>query len=236
VLLVGGSSRQGARAAASHTGALAADARIWDAIAKATGAAVVATLEDFLAALAFHERYVTNAADVDASVLIVGPGGGASVLATEACDRAGLTVTAVEADVVAHLRELGYGAGTSVANPVEIPLGPAIGPDAFNRVIDAVLAQQHYRDAMLHVNVQAYYSYGTSGAAPLVELLAQLGASEWPGTRIALVLRNLECASPDDARALADACAAAELVCFRDFDEAATAIAAAQRFERASTR
>jgi acyl-CoA synthetase (NDP forming) len=236
VLLVGGSSRQGARAAASHTGALAADARIWDAMAKATGAAVVATLEQFLAVLAFHQRYSTNAADADPSVLIVGPGGGASVLATDACDRAGLTVAAVEGDAIARLRELGYGAGTSVANPIEIPLGPAVGPDAFNRVIDAVLAHRRYRDAMLHVNVQAYYSYGTSGAAPLLELLARLGASEWPGTRLALVLRNLECAPPDDAAALADACAAAELVRFRDFDEAATAIAAGQQFERACPR
>jgi acyl-CoA synthetase (NDP forming) len=236
VLLVGGSSRQGARAVASHTGALAADARIWDAIAKATGAAVVTTLEEFLGALAFHHRYATNAADVDASVLIVGPGGGASVLATDACDRAGLTVTAVEGDVVARLRELGYGAGTSVANPIEIPLGPAVGPDAFNRVLDTVLARQPYRDAMLHVNVQAYYSYGTAGVAPLLELLARLGASDWPGKRLALVLRNLECAAPDDAKALADACAAAEVVCFRDFDEAATAVAAAQRFDRARRR
>jgi acyl-CoA synthetase (NDP forming) len=236
VLLVGGSSRQGARAAASHTGALAADARIWEAIARSTGAAIVATLEEFLAVLAFHQRYATSTADLDASVLIVGPGGGASVLATDACDRAGLTVTAVTDGVVAQLRQLGYGAGTSVANPVEIPLGPAAGPDAFNRVIDVVFADQRYRDALLHVNVQAYYSYGTTGITSLLDLLAQLGASDWPGTRVALVLRNLECAPPDDARALADACTAAELVCFRDFDEAATAVAAAQRFDRARRR
>jgi acyl-CoA synthetase (NDP forming) len=236
VLLVGGSSRQGARAVASHTGALASDARIWDAIATATGAAVVTTLEDFLAVLAFHQRYATNAADVEPSVLIVGPGGGASVLATDACDRAGLAVAAVEDDAVARLRELGYGAGTSVVNPVEIPLGPIAGPDAFDRVLDVVLAEQRYRDALLHVNVQAYYSYGTSGAAPLLELLSKLGANDWSGTRIALVLRNLECAPPEDAQALADACIAAELVCFRDFDEAAVAIGAAQRFDRARRR
>jgi acyl-CoA synthetase (NDP forming) len=238
VLLIGGSSRQGARAVASHTGALAVDTRIWDAIATATGAAVVSTLEEFLATLAFHQRYVANAADPDAdpSVLIVGPGGGASVLATDACDRAGLTGAGVDRDGVARLRDLGYGAGTSVMNPVEIPLGPAAGPDAFHRVLDTVLEQQPYRDALLHVNVQAYYSYGTSGAAPLLELLGRLGASRWRATRIALVLRNLECASPDDARALVDACTAAELVCFRDFDEAATAIAAAERFDGARRR
>ena len=236
VLLVGGSSRQGARAAASHTGALAADARIWDAIARSTGATMVATLEELLAVLAFHQRFATISADLDASVLIVGPGGGASVLATDACERAGLTVAAVEGGVVAQVRELGYGAGTSVANPIEIPLGPAVAADGFNRVLDPVFAHQHYRDALLHVNVQAYYSYGTTGVTSLLDLLARLGASDWPGTRVALVLRNLECASPDDARALADACADAELVCFRDFDEAATAVAAAQEFDRTRRR
>lgn len=236
VLLVGGSSRQGARAAASHTGALAGDARIWDAIARSTGAAIVATLEEFLAVLAFHQRYETSAADLDASVLIVGPGGGASVLATDACDRAGLTVAAVEGGGVAQLRQLGYSAGTSVANPIEIPLGPAVAAEGLNRVLDTVFAHQRYRDALLHVNVQAYYSYGTTGVTSLLDLLARLGASDWPGTRVALVLRNLECAPPDDARELADACTAAELVCFRDFDEAATAVAAAQRFDRARRR
>jgi acyl-CoA synthetase (NDP forming) len=236
VLVVGGSSRQGARAVASHTGALATDTRIWDAIAAATGAAVVPTLEKFLAVLAFHQRYGANSAAADASVLIVGPGGGASVLATDACDRTGLTVAAVHGDVISLLRELGYGAGTSVVNPLEIPLGPAAGPDAFHRVLDTVLEHQPYQDALLHVNVQAYYSYGTSGSAPLVELLERIGAADWPATRVALVFRNLECASPDDARALVDACTATKLVCFRDFDEAATAIAAAERFDRARRR
>jgi acyl-CoA synthetase (NDP forming) len=233
VLLVGGSSPQGARAAASHTGALATDARIWDAIARAAGAAIVTTLEEFLAVLAFHQRYAPNAASADPSTLIVGPGGGASVLATDACDRAGLHVSAAGDDVAERLRELGYGAGASVANPIEIPLGPAAGSDTLARVLDTVLAHRYYRDALLHVNVQAYYSYGTSGIAPLIELLERLAATDRPETRVALVLRNLECASPDDVRALADACTAVNLVCFRGFDEAATAIAAAQRFDQA---
>jgi hypothetical protein len=84
--------------------------------------------------------------------------------------------------------------------------------------------------------VQAYYSYGTTGAAPLLELLALLGTTDWGATRVALVLRNLECATLEDARALVDACSTAELVCFRDFNEAATAVAAAERFDAARRR
>ncbi len=232
VMLIGGTGDQGARAAASHTGALTTDRRVWQAIARSTGATIVATLENLLAVLAYHQRHAPGTARRERSVLVVGPGGGASVLAADACDRAGLRVAPVQHATVDELRASGYGAGTSVANPIEIPLGPATGPDAFDRALDTVLARQHYGDAILHVNVQAYFSYGTGGVNPLLALLEHVAERDMAGTRLALVLRNLECAPPVDAAALTDACAAAGLVCFRDFDEAATAVAAAQRFER----
>jgi hypothetical protein len=46
------------------------------------------------------------------------------------------------------------------------------------------------------------------------------------------VLRNLDCAPPPDAAALLDAGAEADLPILRTLDEAALAIAAAQRFAR----
>ena len=41
VLLICGRTEAGARAASSHTGALASDGRVWDAVARQTGAALV---------------------------------------------------------------------------------------------------------------------------------------------------------------------------------------------------
>ncbi|MEU8132452.1 acetate--CoA ligase family protein [Streptodolium elevatio] len=249
VVLAGGLSRQGARAVASHTGALAGEERMWQALSAASGLSVVHTLEDFLAVLAMLQRYPraeawsaserrsdsgSEAGSGSGSrsrtgVLVIGPGGGASVLATDACDRAGLAVRPLPADVVAALRERGYGAGTSLLNPIEIPLGPATGPDSFARVLDPVLAATEFADVLLHVNVQSYYGYADTGVAPLLALVESLAGPTRHGVRLSLVPRNLDCAPSADAEGVLAACARSGVPAFRDLDQAAVAIAAAQR-------
>ena len=57
VLLVGGTSAQGSRAVASHTGAMATDAGIWKAIARAAGVTLVSSLEDLIGCLAYLQRW-----------------------------------------------------------------------------------------------------------------------------------------------------------------------------------
>lgn len=229
VVLVAGVSVQGATAAASHTGALTGDRRVWDAIAASTGASVVETLEDLLAVLSVLQAHAHREVPGDPSVLVVGPGGGASVLATDACDRHGLAVTPVIPEARDALRAHGYGAGTSVANPLEVPLGPASKPEVLTRAVDTVLGAQRYSDLLLHVNVQSYFSYGTGGGAGLLEVVAAVNEAGWPA-RTAVVLRNLDCAPAADAAALLDAGAEARLPLLRSFDEAARALAAVQRF------
>ena len=230
VVMAGGLSGQGAAAAVSHTGVLTGDRRVWDAITAATHAAVVERLEDFLGALCFAQRYVDHPALPGPDVLVVGVGGGASVLATDACDRAGLRVAPVGSRAVERLRALGYGAGTSVANPVEIGVGPAAPVDVFEPVLDAILADAPYPDVLLHVNVQAYYGYGTGGSAPLCALIASIGAAlaaaRYPATRVVLVTRNLDVAPGSEADAVRSAAIAAGVPVFRTFDEAAAAVAA----------
>jgi acyl-CoA synthetase (NDP forming) len=230
VVLAGGLSRQGSAAAVSHTGALTGDRRTWHAITAATHATVVERLEDFLGVLVFAQRYADHPAPGGPDVLVIGVGGGACVLATDACDRAGLRVHPVAGLGVERLRALGYGAGTSVANPVEIGVGPAAPVDVFEPVLDAVLPDQPYPDVLLHVNVQAYYGYGTGGTAPLCELIESVGAAvggaRYPASRVVLVTRNLDVAPGSDADAVRNAAITAGLPVYRTFDEAAVAVAA----------
>ncbi len=62
VILRGGRSRQGRAAAASHTGAMAGDDRVWESVAKQAGCALVKTVDQFIGALLalqffeLHER------------------------------------------------------------------------------------------------------------------------------------------------------------------------------------
>lgn len=240
VVMTGGLTGQGAAAAVSHTGALTTGRRVWDAVRAATGVAVVERLEDFLGVLAFAQRYGAHPAPGAPETLVVGAGGGASVLAADACDRAGLHVAPVGPAAVGRLRALGYGAGTSVANPVEIGVGPAAPVDVFLPVLDAILPEQPYPDVLLHVNVAAYYGYGTAGTAPLCDLVRTVGAAfgagegepRYPASRVVLVVRNLDVAPGGDADAVRDAAVSARLPLYRTFDEAATAVAAGKEFAR----
>jgi len=225
VALVGGLSREGARAAASHTGGLAGDARVWEAISRSLGVAIVRTLEQLIGALTYLQ--MMGGRRGGEGVLAMGPGGGASILAADAADRAGLTLLPVLEETQRHLRGLGYGEGTSVANPIEIGIGPAAAVDAFDPLLGPIFAAQDYADVVLHFNVQSFYSQGDEGAARLVEMIAHIGASAWP-PRLAIALRNLECATPADAAAVRDAARDAGLPLYTSFDDAMVAVASAQ--------
>jgi acyl-CoA synthetase (NDP forming) len=230
VALIGGLSGQGGEAVASHTGSLAGDDRVWQAISASTGLTVVRTLEDLLGSLVMLQRYAHEPSNGERSVLVVGVGGGASVLTTDACDRAGLQVTKVRADIQDELRGMGYGAGTSVANPLEIPFGPVAPLDAFSRVLGPILERQPYGDLLIHFNVQSYFSFGPGGAAKLLPSVDMVADLHYPGTRVTLVPRNVDTAPPDMVAAIFERANERGLPCYRTLDEAAVAIAAVQRF------
>ncbi|NUU22219.1 MAG: hypothetical protein HOV68_12010, partial [Streptomycetaceae bacterium] len=92
-----------------------------------------------------------------------------------------------------------------------------------------------YGDVLLHVNVQSYYGYADTGAAPLIELIDELRGLDRQGARLCLVLRNLDCAPAADAEAVLAAGLRSGAPVFRDLDQAATAIAAGQRRRGAPT-
>ena len=230
VAMVGGLSAQGKGAVASHTGSLAGDRRIWDAISRETGVTVVDDLERFLAILLCFQRYRDHPAGGNADTLIVGVGGGASVLATDACDAAGLRVRRLDDELIAQLRSLGYGVGTSVVNPIEIGVGPAAPTDAYSRVLDPILAADHFPDVLLHVNVQAYYSYGTGGVEPLLQLLRDTAERAAPTARMVIALRNTDVAPCADRDAVFATAHEVGLPAYRTFGEAASALAAIKRF------
>ncbi len=89
VLLAGGATAAGRRAAASHTGSLAADARLWHGLARQTGAVLTETLDQFLDALLILRDRAGTAPRPLQRVALFGNGGGASVLAADAFARAG---------------------------------------------------------------------------------------------------------------------------------------------------
>ncbi|MCK2219540.1 acetate--CoA ligase family protein [Actinomadura sp. ATCC 31491] len=226
VLLVGGRTGQGRAAAASHTGGLVSDRRVWEAVAEQAGAALVSSQDDLIGALAYLQAHGGRAPGGD-GVLVVGPSGGASVLAADAFDAAGVRLDPLPGEVAGELRELGVPAS---GNPLEVPVGPRGRPGLVPDVVAAILRRRAYRDVVAHVNVQAFFTYGDAPEALRGYARALAAAQEGlPRTRFTLVTRNGECAPPgveDEVRRIATA---AGIPLYRSMEAAAAAVAAGGR-------
>ena len=127
VLIVkAGRSAQGQAAAASHTGALAASDIVFDAAIRRAGMLRVDTLQDLFDAAEtlshFKGQIVSDLATQSpwaSSLMLVTNGGGAGVLAADACAREGVPLAPLTETMKAAL-EAGLPANWSRANPVDI--------------------------------------------------------------------------------------------------------------------
>ena len=121
IVLKGGITNDGARAANSHTGSLAGSIEIFDAVCRQAGAMRVRTLEDLLdlaVAMTTDMRYLTGN-----KVTLVGAGGGFAVLSTDQMAMEGLEVPWLPEATQEQLREIIPIAGTSIRNPVDANFG-----------------------------------------------------------------------------------------------------------------
>ena len=115
IVLKGGMTGAGGRAANSHTGALAGSREVFEAMCRQAGALLAETMEelhDLLIAAATNARLVRGP-----RALLLGGGGGFSVLAADSIARAGLDLPPLDDATTAELRELMPVAGNSIRNP-----------------------------------------------------------------------------------------------------------------------
>ena len=128
-----GRSASGARAASSHTGALAASDTIVDALFRQSGVIRTETLEELfdVAALLAHQPLPAGK-----RVGILTNAGGPGILAADACEGFGLTVPALADATVAALGDFLPGSA-SLANPVDM-LATATAED-YRRAIPLLL-------------------------------------------------------------------------------------------------
>jgi acyl-CoA synthetase (NDP forming) len=116
VLLKGGLTEGGVRAAAGHTGVLAGSEATWDALCKQLGIIRVSSLEeaaDVLVTLLFMPLPQGR------SVALVGGGGGSSVLVTDEFEKRGLKVPALTQEIRSQIRAYSAAAGNILGNPID---------------------------------------------------------------------------------------------------------------------
>jgi acyl-CoA synthetase (NDP forming) len=203
VLLKGGTSSQGQRAAQSHTGALASDERIWSALAQQTGVVRVDTLDAFIDAALTFQLIQPNYARPTHRVCLFGNGGGTSVIACDTLARHGLAVLPFAPAIIKQLEALNLPPGASVLNPIDTPAGVLSKNEG--ALVEAILNIAHRAgdvDAIVvHLNLPVIVGYyDETLLRNLIEAAIRSRDAATRKVHFMLVLRSDGSAAIDDIR------------------------------------
>ena len=162
VVLKAGRTSLGAKAASSHTGALAGDDRVYDAVLRQSGVVRAKSLNDMLE---FARGLAVLPTPKGENVLILTGAGGSGVLLSDACVDNDLSLMAMPSDLDAAFREYIPPFGAA-GNPVDITGGEP--PTTYRATIDLAL-----RDQRIHSLVLGYWHTIITPPMVFAELLGE---------------------------------------------------------------
>ncbi len=238
VLLRGGRSREGQRAAVSHTGAMASDERIWRAAARQLGLVYAETLDEFMDVLLAFQMLTPRAERPTENVVLFGNGGGISVMGTDIFSSVGLSVPAFPEETRKPLDDLGLPPGTSVGNPIDTPRSTlrVEGAGLVEKILEAVYASGDSDALVMHLNIASFVGSADRRFDILENLVRNaLAVRARMAARVhfALVLRSDGSVEADERKRAGRARAVALGVpVFDEIPEAARALAGVSRYER----
>ena len=187
VVIKAGRSSEAARAAQSHSGALAGSDRIYDAAFARAGMLRVETLDELFAAVETLGSGVRVAGD---RLAIISNGGGIGVLATDSLIKEGGRIAALAPATVERLTAV-LPATWSHANPIDL-VGDAPG-ERYAAALEAVLADPN-NDAVLVLNCPTAVADSADAARATESAAAAHGRpvfTSWLGEQAAREARQL---------------------------------------------
>jgi acetyltransferase len=163
IVLKGGTSTAGARAAGSHTGALVGSFAAYQTAFKKSGVILAESVEElFNHAIAFAEQPIPR----DEGVAIVTNAGGPGILATDLCEKLGVKLASMSRDTVNMLVEK-LPAAASKGNPIDV-LGDARA-DRYGFAIEKAL-EDHNTNALVVILTPQAMTESLETAKGIVEI------------------------------------------------------------------
>ena len=203
VAVKAGRSRAGARAASSHTGALAASDAVVDALFRQAGVIRTGTLEELFDVAAL---LVNQPLPAGRRVGILTNAGGPAILAADACEAHGLELPALSATSVEALRTF-LPSSASLGNPVDMIASASAAE--YERALSILLADDQI-DAVLVIFIPPLVTKGEDVAAAI-----RRATTANPSKPVAAIFMSAEPALP----------LLAPVPCFRFPEAAAAALA-----------
>ena len=167
VLLKGGRTSAGTRAAASHTAALAGTGDVWKAAALQAGALWVDTVEELIDMLLACDRMKPGSGR---RLGMVGAGGGRSVLTADLCEELGLRVPPLPPDVEQKIAAKAPDLAGWVTNPVDqsILAGSGLGGGQVLEWFD-----ESPEIDLLLANMNEAWAFGRPNAEAILQRVAE---------------------------------------------------------------
>ncbi len=117
IIWKGGESEAGAATAASHTGAMSGEKRLWEAFYRQTGVTAVRSMNECIDAIMALSMLPAPGGK---GIFIIGGGGGNSVSYSDTCVREGLEVPPLSDATMENLRQSVPLAGSIAGNPLDM--------------------------------------------------------------------------------------------------------------------
>lgn len=149
IAITAGSSDAGARAVSSHTGSLAGSRAAYDAAFRKAGAVTAGSVEELFD---FAEGFSRQPLPSGPGTAILTNAGGPAILATDACERYGVTLASLGSDTIERLRAV-MPSAAALYNPVDV-LGDA-GADRYGAAARIIADDPAVRSLVVILTPQA---------------------------------------------------------------------------------
>jgi acyl-CoA synthetase (NDP forming) len=148
IIWKGGATELGAKAAMSHTGALAGAKLVWDAMFEQTGIISVRSFEEIVDCL-FCLYYLPL--PKGKRIAVVAGMGGTNVGTTDNCIELGLEMAKLSDATLERLTKILPPVGTSVGNPTDIGVAILVAPNLYGETLK-VLSEDENVDMLLAIS------------------------------------------------------------------------------------
>jgi len=175
IILKGGRGKSGTRAAASHTASLTGSMKMWEVVITQAGAVFAEDLDELID-LAVSFRFLPPIKGL--RVGIVAGGGGASVLAADQCEEAGLDVIPLPPEIREELKDKGIPTWDWVGNPADMSI--MLGIDFNPSEMLQMMTENENFDFLINIIGQPYrrdFKLGWSNLKPSLVVIRERGLS-----------------------------------------------------------
>jgi len=220
IVLKGGRTPAGARAVNSHTGALAGEREVWDAICRQRKVLQVEDIEEMADIfLAFSYLDPPRGRRVG----IIGIGGGSSVQAADDCERIGLTVPPLPSALREELKAFTPLTGVGLSNPIDTAADVYWDAESYARTVRLVAGFDGVDMVFVVIPVIYAVMRGTHVLGEQVEAIVRV--AQECGKPLAMVLRTGGMVDAETAAAeMREHCIAARVPVFPGVRHAARAV------------